>query len=96
MRALLDVLLAVLNLLTFLLVIYAVLSWLIAFNVVNARNQVVATIYRVCEGLTAPLVRPIRRIIPPINGLDLSLLVLLLIIFFLQRFIILYIYPAVP
>ena len=57
-----------------------VLSWLIAFNVINTQNDVVRSIWRALESLTAPLYRPIRKILPDFGALDLSPLVVLLII----------------
>lgn len=69
------------------LLVYVVLSWLVSFNVVNPRNQVVSTIGRVTEALTAPLLNPIRRILPPLGGIDFSPMIVLLIIFFLQGLI---------
>lgn len=95
MRALLDVVLLVLNLYTWVIIAAAIFSWLYAFNVVNPRNQIVAAIGRVLYQLTEPLLRPIRRFIPPFGGLDLSPIVLLLLIFLLERIIIYYIYPSV-
>ncbi len=72
-----------------------VVSWLIAFNVINTRNEFVAMIVRVIYQLTEPLLRPIRNLMPNLGGLDLSPLILLLLVFFLQRVIIYYIYPNV-
>jgi YggT family protein len=71
---------AVLEVLKWALIIYAVLSWLIAFNVVNLRNQFVATISDVLSRMLEPLLRPIRRILPDLGGVDLSPLLLLIVI----------------
>lgn len=95
MRALLDVILLVLNLYTWVIIASAIFSWLYAFNVVNPRNTVVATIGRFLYQLTEPVLRPIRRVLPPFGGLDLSPIVLLLLIFLLERIIIYYVYPSV-
>ena len=95
MRALLDVVLLVLNLYTWIIIASAIFSWLYAFNVVNPRNQFVGMIGRVLYQLTEPLLRPIRRFLPAFGGLDLSPIVLLLLIFLLERIIIYYIYPSV-
>jgi YggT family protein len=95
MRALLDVILVALDIYVYVIIAMAVFSWLVAFNVVNQRNQAVATIGDVLYRLTEPLLRPIRRLIPSMSGLDLSPLVLLLGIFLLQRIIAYYIYPNV-
>jgi len=95
MRAVLDVVMLALNIYTWLLVISAVLSWLIAFNVVNTRNQFVATVWDMLYRVTEPLLRPIRNMLPNMGGIDISPIILLLGIFFIQRVIVLYLYPAV-
>jgi YggT family protein len=95
MRSVLDVVMLVLNIYTWILIGSAVLSWLIAFNVVNTRNQFVSTIWDMLYRVTEPLLRPIRERLPNLGGLDLSPVILLLIIFFLQSIIVRYIYPAV-
>lgn len=95
MRALLDVILLVLQLYVWVLIASAVLSWLIAFNVVNAYNPVVRTIGDIVFRLTEPVLKPIRSILPSLGGIDLSPMVLILLIFFIERVIGLYIYPYV-
>ena len=66
----------------YLLIASAVLSWLIAFNVVNTRNQAVAMIADALWRLTEPLLRPIRRLLPNFGGLDISPIVLILLLYF--------------
>lgn len=66
------------------LIIMAVLSWLIAFNVVNPYNRFVASVNDMLIRLTEPLLRIIRRYVPRISGLDLSALVLILVIMFIR------------
>lgn len=95
MRALLDVILILLQLYVWLLIASAVLSWLIAFNVVNTRNQFVASVGEFLWRITEPVLRPIRSILPNLGGIDISPVILILIIFFIQRVISLYIYPYV-
>ena len=95
MRALLDVILIVLHLYVWLLIASAVLSWLIAFNVVNTRNQVVATVGEFLWRITEPVLRPIRNIMPNLGGIDISPVIVILVIFFLQSVITRYIYPNV-
>ena len=95
MRAILDVILIVLQLYIYLLIAAAVLSWLIAFNVVNMRNPVVAAIADFLYRITEPLLRPIRRRLPDLGGLDISPVVLILIIILIERIIAYYIYPNV-
>jgi len=95
MRAFLDVVLLALQLYVWLLIAAAVLSWLIAFNVVNTRNQVVAVVGDFLYRITEPALRPIRRIMPNLGGIDVSPVILILIIFFLESVIVRYIYPNV-
>ena len=95
MRAILDVIILVLDIYWWVIIASAIFSWLYAFGVVNTRNQAVATIGRTLYQLTEPVLRPIRRYVPVFNGLDLAPLILLLIIFLIQRVIALYIYPNV-
>lgn len=95
MRALLDVLLLALRLYTWVVIAAAIFSWLYAFGVVNPRNQFVAAIGRMLYQLTEPALRQIRRFVPVFGGLDISPIVLLLIIFLIERVIIYYLYPYV-
>jgi YggT family protein len=71
-----------------LLFISAVLSWLVVFNVVNSRNPVVSTIGDMLYRLTEPFLKPIRRHVPNIGGLDLSFLVLFILVWFLRDVVI--------
>jgi YggT family protein len=95
MRAVLDIVLIVLDLYVWLLIASAILSWLIAFNVVNTRNQFVSAVAEFLYRITEPFLAPIRRIMPNLGGLDISPIILILIIMFIQKVIVYYIYPAV-
>ena len=95
MRAVLDVVLLALQIYVWILIASAVLSWLIAFNVINTRNQFVATIWDMVYRLTEPALRPIRERLPNLGGIDISPIILLLLIYFLQSVILRYIYPNV-
>ncbi|WP_029058665.1 YggT family protein [Stappia stellulata] len=95
MRAILDVVLIILNMYTWVIIASAIFSWLFAFNVINSSNQFVAMIAQVLYNLTEPLLRPIRERLPSMGGLDISPIVLLLGIFLLQRIIVYYLYPNV-
>ncbi len=95
MRAVLDIVLIVLDLYVWLLIASAILSWLIAFNVVNTRNQFIAAVGEFLYRITEPVLAPIRNRLPNLGGLDLSPIVVILIIIFLQRVIGYYIYPYV-
>lgn len=95
MRAILDVVLVVLNLYVWVLIISAVYSWLFAFNVINGSNQVVATIGNALHQLTEPVLSRVRRYVPAFGTIDISPIVVILGIFLLQRIIAYYIYPNV-
>jgi YggT family protein len=95
MRAVLDIVLLVLQIYIWLLIAAAVLSWLIAFNVVNTRNQVVHMVGGMLYRLTEPLLRPIRSMLPNLGGIDISPVILILLILLLENVIIRYIYPNV-
>lgn len=95
MRAVLDIILIVLQLYVWLLIAAAILSWLIAFNVVNTRNQFVAMVGEFLYRITEPLLAPIRSVMPNLGGLDISPIILILIIYFVERVIEYYIYPNV-
>ncbi|ABD04822.1 Protein of unknown function YGGT [Rhodopseudomonas palustris HaA2] len=95
MRAILDIVLIILDLYIWLLIASAILSWLIAFNVVNTRNQFVSAVSEFLYRITEPLLGPIRRMLPSLGGLDISPIILILLIMFLQRVITYYIYPSV-
>lgn len=81
-----------LNILWWIIVIQAVMSWLIAFNIINTWNDTVRSVWNALQKMTDPLYRPIRRIMPDFGGLDLSPLVVLLIIYILMTIILPYIY----
>jgi len=73
----------------------AIFSWLVAFNVVNTRNHVVAMIGDFLYRITDPVLRPIRNIMPNLGGIDISPVILFLIIVFIRYVIALYILPNV-
>ena len=61
-----------------------IVSWLTAFNVINQYNNFVRTVLRILNALTDPVFRQVRRVIPPIGGLDFSPIVVFVVIWFLQ------------
>jgi YggT family protein len=85
MYALLWLISTVIQLYIYVLVASAILSWLIAFNVVNTRNQAVAMIADVLYRLTEPALAPIRRVLPNFGGLDISPVVVILLLVFVQK-----------
>ena len=80
-----EVLYYLLQFFIFLLIAQAIMSWLLAFNVMNYRNQAVRMIWEFLSRITEPLLRPLRRILPSFGGIDLSPLILILVIYFIQR-----------
>jgi YggT family protein len=95
MRALLDVILLALQIYVWLLIAAAILSWLVAFNVVNPRNQFVAMVGEFLYRITEPALRPIRNMMPNLGGIDISPVILILLIFLIESIIVRYIYPNV-
>jgi YggT family protein len=87
LHAIIDVIEVVLQLYVYLLIASAILSWLIAFNVVNTRNQFVSAIAEFLYRITEPVLRPIRSIMPDLGGLDISPIIVILIIILIQRII---------
>jgi YggT family protein len=80
MIRLLDFIDWLLGLYVFILVVTAIMSWLVAFSVINTRNDFVRQVLYTLELLTEPALRPIRRFVPPLGGLDMSFLVLFILI----------------
>jgi YggT family protein len=73
-----------LQVLMWIIVIQAILSWLVAFNVINTYNAFVRSFLHALDRITAPLYRPVRRILPDFGGLDFSPIVILLLIYVLR------------
>ena len=95
MLALIQTIVLALDIYWWLLIAAAIFSWLYAFNVVNPRNQAVGMISNFLYRVTEPALKPIRRFLPDLGGIDISPIILLLIIFFLRQFIIYTIAPMV-
>jgi YggT family protein len=87
MNALLITLSSIISLYIYVIIASAVFSWLIAFNVVNTQNKFVYTVYDILNRLTEPALAPIRRFMPNLGGLDISPIILLLALIFIQNFI---------
>lgn len=79
----------VLNLIIIVIVAQVIVSWLLAFNILNMSNQFVSLIANALHQLTNPLLRPIRAFMPNFGGLDISPIILFLIIYFI-RLVVLY------
>jgi YggT family protein len=83
--ALIDILITLLWVLGWIIIIQAILSWLVVFNVINTHNDFVRSLFYALDRLTEPLYRPFRKILPDFGGIDFSPIVVLLIIWGLQR-----------
>ncbi len=95
MRSILNIVIIILDIYVWLLIAAAVLSWLIAFNVVNTRNQFVGMVGDFLWRITEPVLRPIRSVMPNLGGIDLSPVVLILLIILIKDIILRYVYPSV-
>ncbi|MGZ9113925.1 MAG: YggT family protein [Brevundimonas sp.] len=74
----------ILSIMTWSIILSAIISWLFAFDVINRRNRFVNQIADFLDRITAPLLEPFRRIIPPLGGIDISPIVVLLLINFIR------------
>jgi YggT family protein len=83
--ALVDVVNLLLTILTWVIIIQVVLSWLLVLNVLNTSSQGVRSVAMAIDRLTAPLYRPIRRILPDFGGIDFSPLVVLILIQIIKK-----------
>lgn len=88
MNAIIYLIVAVLDITWWFIIISVVMSWLVAFNVINLQNQFVYSVYQSLNGIVEPMLRPIRRFIPNMGGIDISPIVLLLAISFLRIFVV--------
>ncbi len=93
MTALVLTLLFILRIIWWIVVLSAVFSWLYAFNVINSRNQIVNSIGSLLYRLTEPLYRPIRRVVPDLGGIDISPIIVLIVIYFLEMFLVYNVMP---
>ena len=84
MNPLAALLIQVLEFYKWIVIVAVIVSWLTAFNVINERNQFVNMLLRVLYALTEPVFRPVRRVLPSFGGLDLSPIVVLFAIWFIQ------------
>ena len=89
---LLQVVVAVIGIIWFVVIAHVVVSWLVHFQVLNLRQPLVSQLWYFLNRLVEPIYRPIRRIMPDLGGIDLAPLVLLLVLFFLRQLIANYYY----
>jgi YggT family protein len=87
MYALLNVIDLAITLYIWLIIASAIMSWLVAFGVINTSNQFVRTVGEFLYRITEPALRPLRRVIPPIGGIDITPIILYFILIFVQGFI---------
>ena len=88
MNAIIFLIVAVLDIAWWFIIIGVVMSWLVAFNVINLQNQFVYSVYHSLNGIVEPMLKPIRRFLPDMGGIDVSPIVLLLAITFLRIFVV--------
>ena len=84
MQSLFQIIMMILDVVWFFIIAHVIMSWLISFQVLNLHQPVVGQIWQLLQRLLEPLYRPIRCILPPMQGLDLAPLVALLGIFALR------------
>ena len=84
---LLQILQLLLTVLSWIIIAHAIMSWLIGFNVINTYNEFVRTVWNALDRITRPLYDRVRRIMPDFGALDLSPLVVLLILYILNNYV---------
>ncbi|MDP2333658.1 MAG: YggT family protein [Reyranella sp.] len=84
----------VIDIYTWIVIAGAIMSWLVAFGVINVSNQFIRMVVDVLYRLTEPVLRPIRRILPNLGGVDISPVILLLGLFFVRSLLWEYVWPA--
>jgi YggT family protein len=82
-----QLILKILDIYSAIIIASAIMSWLVAFGVVNVRNQVIRVIVDLLYRVTEPVLRPIRRFLPNLGGIDISPVVALLLIIVIQHLI---------
>ena len=95
MIAIFYLVLQILKLYSYVVIINVIISWLIAFNVLNTHNRLVYSILELTHRLTDPLLNRIRRFLPNLGSLDISPIILLLLIWFIEVCMKLYIAPII-
>ena len=95
MIAIFYLILQILKLYSYVVIINVVISWLITFNILNTQNRFVYSILELSYRLTDPILNKIRRFLPNLGSLDISPIILLLLIWFLEMCMKLYIAPLI-
>jgi YggT family protein len=86
--AVIDIVIMLLRVLSLIIIVQAILSFLVAFNVINTHNDFVRRFLRALDQFTEPLYRPVRRILPDFGGLDFAPLVIILLLYAIQRLLV--------
>ena len=84
----------IIDIYTWIVIASAIMSWLVAFGVVNTRNQFIRMVVEFLYRVTEPALRPIRRIMPNLGGVDISPVILLLLLFFLRSLLAEYVFSS--
>ena len=87
MQSLFILIIQIIDLYIWIIIANAILSWLVAFNVINLHNQFVYQVARALDAMTEPVLRPIRNILPDLGGIDISPIALIFGLFFVQNLI---------
>ena len=87
MISFINLILTVIDIYSYLVIASAIMSWLVAFNVMNPRNDIVRAIGNFLYQITEPALRPIRNILPNLGGVDISPVILLLLLWFVSSLI---------
>ena len=82
-----EILILLLNICFWIIIVQVVLSWLITFEVINIRNPQAANFVRLIDRITAPVYKPLRKIIPPIAGIDLTPIIVIFTIYLLKHIV---------
>lgn len=83
-----EILLFLLNICFWIIIVQVVLSWLITFEVINIRNPQAANFVRLIDRITAPVYKPLRKIVPPIAGIDLTPIIVIFGIYLLKHIVV--------
>ena len=94
MPSLLSLIDTILDIYTWVIIAAAIMSWLVAFGVVNMRNQFIRWVVEFLYRITEPVLRPIRRVLPNLGGVDISPVILLLGLFFVRSLLWEYVWPS--
>jgi YggT family protein len=79
---------SLISLLYWAIIISAIMSWLIAFDIINLRNRFVYNVHRFLDAVTRPVLAPFQRIIPTLGGVDISPIIVLLILVGINRYLV--------